>query len=422
MNDRHNPELVRDRSKADYADIFSENTSSLSAVLEDGRIDKLSSGSLRGTGIRTIRGKRTDYEYFADESSKNPPATGHANRMEQIIETLKKADITARNISNDIIQVSLSCSEVVQDVRISSSAGIARSGTRTRSRFAVNVVASRGGIIQTGFETEGGLYGIDELLKKDLLSLSAQAAERAVRMLSARHAPSGKMSVVIMSEAGGTLIHEACGHGLEADFIEKGISIYRNIGEKVASELVTVIDDATLPGFYGSFEFDDEGTPAQKKILIENGVLKGYLSDVYYSKLLGIASSGNGRRESFTEKPQPRMTNTYIAPGTTDPKEIISSLDRGLLIKKLGGGQVNVTNGDFVFDVQESYRIESGSIKEPLRGATLIGNGPEILKNIDMVGTDLHFITGTCGKGDHAPVTDAMPTVRIKEIVVGGRE
>ncbi|MFA5103713.1 MAG: TldD/PmbA family protein [Candidatus Margulisiibacteriota bacterium] len=413
--------LAKKESGADFADVFHEKTYSSSILLEDGHVDKLSGGLICGTGIRTIKGRQTDYRFFA-----KPYESRSGSQKEDSLSTkialLEKADSVVRKISPLIKQVSVSYGDVVQDIEISNSDGLSSAGTRKRARFVINVIAADNGVIQTGFETAGGAFGFEELIKSDLEALSALAAERAVKMLSARHAPSGKMPVVIMSEAGGTLIHEACGHGLEADFIEKGISIYKKIGDKVASELITVIDDATVPGLYGSFEFDDEGTPSKKKILIENGVLKGFMSDIYYSKLLGITPSGNGRRESFAEKPQPRMTNTYIAKGSSDPAEIIASIKTGILVKKLGGGQVNVTNGDFVFDIQESYQIVDGKIKEPLRGATLIGNGPEVLKNIDMVGTDLHFITGTCGKGDHAPVTDAMPTVRIKEIVVGGRQ
>lgn len=412
--------LAKKEHHADFADIFLETTCSSFIILEDGRVDKLSGGIVCGRGIRTIKDRRTDYRSVA-EPEKSSPLVLKEDSLKKKILLLEKADLAARKISPLIKQVSVNYSEVTQDIETANSDGQSSQGTRQRARFAVNVIAADKGIIQTGFETAGGTYGFEELQKAGLEDLSVQAAERAVRMLSAGHAPSGKMPVVIMSEAGGTLIHEACGHGLEADFIEKGISVYKRIGEKVASELITVIDDATITGLYGSFEFDDEGTPAKKKILIENGILKGFMSDIYYSKLLGIDPSGNGRRESFLEKPQPRMTNTYIEKGSSDPAEIIASIKTGLLVKKLGGGQVNVTNGDFVFDVQESYLIENGRVKEPLRGATLIGNGPEVLNNIDMVGTDLNFITGTCGKGDHAPVTDAMPTVRIKEIVVGGR-
>lgn len=389
--------------------------------MEDSKIDRLVSGISSGRGIRMIRERETDYKYGPCDGNVDFGLTQVP--VENKISLMESADKAARAVSPKIKQVSISYGDIIQLVSVENSTGLETSERRIRTRFYINVIARDGDVIQTGYETAGAAKGFELFDEVDVKHLAVKAAERAVRMLSAGHAPSGKMPVVIMSEAGGTLIHEACGHGLEADFIEKKTSIYAGcIGELVASPLVTVIDDATIPGLYGSFEYDDEGTGSKKKVLIENGVLKGFMSDLYYSDLLGFASSGNGRRESFHTKPQPRMTNTYIEKGSMDPGEIVSSISNGLLVKKLGGGQVNVTNGDFVFDVQESYIIENGKVTRPVRGAMLIGNGPKVLRDIDMAGNDLNFITGTCGKGDHAPVTDAMPTVRIPEIVVGGRE
>ncbi|MCX5749458.1 MAG: TldD/PmbA family protein [Candidatus Saganbacteria bacterium] len=404
---------------ADFADVFTEEVSSTSIVIEDARIDKLIAGSYSGKGIRAMKGLEVDYEYYSQkETAPEKPDIP----IDKKIALVEKADRAARKISPLIRQVSISYGDTVQKVTCSNSLGIHAKGTRIRTRFVVSVIASNNGVLQTGYETAGASTGFELFEKVDVEKMGVIAAERAVMMLGASAAPSGKMAVIIMSEAGGTLIHEACGHGLEADFIVKNTSVYGGkTGQKVASELITVIDDATIPGAYGSFEFDDEGTPSQKKILIENGILKGFMSDIYNSRILNIGSSGNGRREDFQQKPQPRMTNTYIERGNSDPGEIISSVKNGLLVKKLGGGQVNVTNGDFVFEVQEGYVIENGKIKRSVRGATLIGNGPKILAEIDMVGSDLHFIIGTCGKGDHAPVSDAMPTVRVPEIVVGGR-
>ncbi|NQT29964.1 MAG: TldD/PmbA family protein, partial [Candidatus Saganbacteria bacterium] len=216
--------------------------------------------------------------------------------------------------------------------------------------------------------------------------------------------------------------HEACGHALEADFIMKGTSIFSGkIGQKVASDLVSVVDDGTLHGRYGSYAFDDEGTPSHKTILIENGILKGYMTDRYSAQMIDLPKTGNGRRETFKSRPQPRMTNTLIVPGNMDPGEIVASVKNGLFIRRMGGGEVNVSSGDFVFEVNEGYLIENGKIKHPVRGAILTGNGPQILEIIDMVGSDLGFQTGVCGKYDHAPVADAQPTTRIPEIVVGGR-
>jgi len=241
-------------------------------------------------------------------------------------------------------------------------------------------------------------------------------------MLSARKAPAGRMPVVISSRAGGTMIHEAIGHGLEADLAQQGLSIFSGkLGEQVASELITVIDDATLPGKRGSFRFDDEGTPSQRTVLVDKGILMSYMYDRLTAMKEGRQSTGNGRRESYQSRPIPRMTNTFIAPGASDPEEIIRSVDQGLLVEKMGGGQVNTVTGDFVFDVQEGYLIKNGKKDELVRGATLIGNGPQILRSIDMAGTDLGFSIGTCGKdAQGVPVTDAMPTIRISEMVVGG--
>ncbi|HOV43818.1 MAG TPA: TldD/PmbA family protein, partial [Syntrophothermus lipocalidus] len=252
--------------------------------------------------------------------------------------------------------------------------------------------------------------------------VARKAAKRALLMLEARPCPAGRMPVVMSSEAGGTMVHEACGHGLEADLVQKGLSVYRGkLGQKVASECVSVIDDATLPGNYGSFCFDDEGVKAVRKVLIDRGVLVEYMYDRLTARKENRQSTGNGRRESYQYKPIPRMTNTFIAPGRDDPESIVKSTSRGLLVRKMGGGQVNTTNGDFVFEVQEGYIIENGEIKYPVRGATLIGNGPEALNNIDMVGSDLEFAIGQCGKdGQGVPVSDAQPTIRIRELTVGG--
>ena len=241
-------------------------------------------------------------------------------------------------------------------------------------------------------------------------------------MLTARKAPAGMMPVVISSEAGGTMVHEAIGHGLEADLAQAGMSVYAGkIGIQVASSLVTVIDDATIPNARGSYSFDDEGVPSQKTVLVENGVLKRYLYDRLSAMKDGCASTGNGRRESYHAKPIVRMSNTLIAPGETTPESIIREVERGLFVRKMGGGQVNTVTGDFVFEVSEGYLIENGVVGEPVRGATLTGNGPEVLKKVTKVGNDLGFGIGTCGKeGQGAPVSDAQPTLLISEITVGG--
>jgi TldD protein len=250
------------------------------------------------------------------------------------------------------------------------------------------------------------------------------AAKRSLLMLSAKKAPMGRMPVVLSSEAGGTMIHEAIGHGLEADLAQQGLSVYsKKLGEEVASPLITVVDDPTLPQKRGSYAFDDEGVPSRRTVLVEKGILKSYLYDRLTALEEGVESSGNGRRESYQQKPIPRMSNTMILPGEMSPKEIIHSVEKGLFVKKMGGGQVNTVNGDFVFEVSEGYLIEKGNVGEPVRGAMLIGNGPQVLKDIDMVGSDLGFGIGTCGKdGQGVPVADAQPTLRIPELVVGGQQ
>ena len=439
----------------DFAEIFIEETAQTSVTYEDNKLDKLSTGTDVGVGIRVIDGKTIYYAASEDLSfeSLKEKALFLANSIKKtsnkreiglipVLSTLeldiikrpntvpisKKVDIVkrsndiARSYGSKVRQVTVRYIDTNQAVTIANSLGRYIEDNRVRTRFAVNVVAAKDGILQTGFEGPGGTVGFELFENYDPEKVTRTAAERALLMLDAKHAPSGKMPVVMSAEAGGTMVHEACGHALEADFIQKGTSIFTNkIGQKVASELVTVVDDATIPGNYGSFRFDDEGTPSQKKVLIENGILKGYMSDTFNASLIGSISSGNGRRESFRTKPVPRMTNTFIQAGLTNPKEIIASIDRGLFVKKMGGGEVNVTNGDFVFEVMEAYLIENGKIKHPVRGAMLIGNGPEVLKIIDMVGWDLTFQPGTCGKFDHVPVSHAQPTIRIPEITVGGR-
>jgi len=288
--------------------------------------------------------------------------------------------------------------------------------------FIVQVIASEKGTIQTGYEPIGGSLGFELFDECDPEAVAVTAASQACLMLEAQPAPTGRMPVVISSEAGGTMIHEAVGHGLEADHIDKAMSKYcGKLNEMIATPDITVVDDATLPTRRGSFSVDDEGTPAQRTVLIDQGRLVRYMNDIKTARKMGHAPTGNGRRQSYQHKPVPRMTNTLIVPGKTDPADIVASTDKGLFVRKMGGGQVNTLNGDFVFEVSEGYLIENGKIGAPVRGATLIGNGPEVLMNIEMVGCDLGFGIGTCGKdGQGAPVSDAQPTLRIRELTIGG--
>jgi TldD protein len=310
----------------------------------------------------------------------------------------------------------------VQRICIATSDGTIAEDERVYTLAFVQIVAIEGELLQTGYENIGGLQGFELFEETPLENAAIKAAQKAVKMLSARKAPGGRMPVVISSDAGGTMIHEAVGHGLEADLVQQGLSVYANkVGQQIASPLITIIDDSTLPNKRGSFRFDDEGVTSQRTILVEKGILKGYMYDRLTAMREGVYSTGNGRRASYKHRPIPRMSNTLIAPGADEPEKIIKSVEKGFFVKKMGGGQVNTVTGEFVFEVSEGYMIERGQIGEPLRDATLIGNGQEVLNSIDMVGNDLGFSIGTCGKNAQGvPVSDAMPTVRIPEMVVGG--
>jgi len=445
---------VLTQNGADFADIFISETRNSVIICDDDKIEKIISGIDLGIGIRSITGSEISYiagnEINFDDLRTRCETLGQISKpktstsidlreakhhldleikrtpqsvpIDEKVKAVQLANKTARAFGNLIRQVSVGYADSVQNVIIANSEGEYVKDNRTRTRFTVNVIAEKNGFLQNGYEAPGGFCGFELLDKFKPEILAEKATKRAILMLDAPHAPSGKMTVILSSEAGGTMIHEACGHAFEADFIYKKTSVFTNkMGKKVASDLITVIDDATIPGKFGTYRFDDEGTPSHRNVLIENGIMKSIMSDRYNAKLLGIKSSGNGRRESFRNKPTPRMSNTFIAQGKTPPEEIISSVNNGLFVRKMGGGQVDVVNGDFVFEVTEGYIIENGKIKNPVRGAILTGNGPKILEIIDMVGTDLEFATGVCGKYDHAPVSDAQPTIRIPEIVVGGR-
>lgn len=437
----------------DFADLYLEYKEITGIVCEENRIENITTGIDQGAGIRVIDGDHSLYIQTNDlsytgliEAAKDAKeALGKTKTtvVKEIQETdvvsskvkedpkevpiKEKTDIVlsanqaARSYSDKVIQVTVSYVDTKKSILVANSEGTCSKEERVSTRFSVNVVAKDKDVVQTGFESKGGVQGF-EIARENAIDLAKQAAQRAVKMLEAKPAPAGKMTVVMSSEAGGTMVHEACGHGLEGDLVYHGMSVYAGrIGETVASEKVTVVDDASMEGRFGYFAYDDEGTKSQKTVLIENGVLKQYMTDIYYAKKLGLKPTGNGRRESYAYKPIPRMSNTYIAPGKDDPQEILSSTKKGLFVTRMGGGQVNTTNGDFVFDVAEGYLIEDGEIGSLVRGATLIGNGPQVLKDIEMVGSDLGFSLGTCGKdGQGVPVADAQPTIKIKSLTVGG--
>ncbi|QWV94951.1 TldD/PmbA family protein [Geomonas oryzisoli] len=439
----------------EFADIYYEDGTYTSVVCEDGKVERVLSAADRGIGIRVISGFSTAYAYtnqlnqesllqLADTVSRGvrggiphpdfnlcvpTSAQGYAvaippDRVElaRKVALVGRADRAARGYDGRVRQVMA----VYRDARVRTqsvnSLGEFHEESSCSTVFLVQVVTQDGKITQTGYEPVGAARGFelfDEFPPEDL---ALKAAARGVMMLGARKSPAGQLPVVLSSEAGGTMVHEAIGHGLEADLVQAGSSVYRGrVGEQVASELITVIDDATIPYARGSFGFDSEGTPAGRTVLVENGILKGYLYDRLSAMKDGCASTGNGRRESYRNRPIVRMTNTLIAPGTSDPGDIVKSVSDGLFVKRMGGGQVNTVNGDFVFEVSEGYLIENGVVGEPVRGATLAGNGPEVLRRIAMVGNDLGFGIGTCGKdGQGVPVSDAQPTLLIPAITVGG--
>ena len=448
----------------DFAEIYIEKSSQNRVSMEAGKIERVISGRDEGAGIRVIKGDNTAYGYTTDltkeglmelarqvagglgepgreakagekaatpivfEQRESPVSLPVEQRPDEVsidqkVALVLEAERAARAKDEKLIrQVSVGYADTIQQVVIANSDGVYVEDERVRSRLVVHVVASDGKVIQTGYESAGGTKGFELFAEEKAADLGRRAAERALLMLKARPAPAGRMAVVISGEAGGTMIHEACGHGLEADLVQKNLSVYAGRkGEKVASELVTVIDDGTIPGKYGSFSFDDEGTIAQRNVLIEKGILRNYMYDRITAQRDGVKPTGNGRRESFRHRPIPRMSTTYLAPGDDSPEEIIRETKEGLFVRRMGGGQVNTTTGDFVFEVLEGYLIKDGKIDEPVRGATLTGNGPEVLQKIDRVGNDLGFTIGTCGKdGQGVPVTDAQPTIRIPDLVVGG--
>lgn len=442
-------------SGGEFAEIYLEEGSSTQIVAEDGKIEKILCFSDRGVSIRVISDFRTAFGYTNDVTGKSllelaaavskgvkgkefdrsivispssvapePDIRLHPDSvtLAEKVNLVAAAEQAARGSSSAVRQVMAMYRDGAARVQVVNSLGEFAESRRIGTMFAAQVVAARGELMQTGYESSGACRGFELFDERSAVDIALAAAVRAEMMLSARRAPGGMMPVVLSSEAGGTMVHEAIGHGLEADLVHGGVSVYRGkLGEQVASKLVTVIDDSTIPYARGSFHFDSEGVRGQRNVLVENGILKGYLYDRLTAMKDGCSSTGNGRRESYHAKPIVRMTNTLIAPGSTPPEEIIRSVSQGLFVRKMGGGQVNTVTGDFMFEVSEGYLIENGAVCEPVRGATLTGSGPDVLKNILMVGSDLGFGIGTCGKeGQGVPVSDAQPTLLIGEITVGG--
>jgi TldD protein len=438
-----------------YAESFAEETASTLIQLESERIEKLEKTRDTGVGLRVIRPWQT---FFASTNSREEDhliglakelvrnAGEPAGQVKQgdlrlarypflimvppeDVDMQKKLDLvrfvetSARRMERRIRQVKVLYRDSSQHVRIAGSDGTQVEDRRTQVVLTLLVVGEEAGELQTAYEATGGFCGFEFLTDERVETFVRSTVERLSGLLGAIEAPRGTRTVVLASEAGGTMIHEAIGHGLEADLAMEGLSCFKGmLGEAIAAPLIDVVDDKTLPFRRGTYAFDDEGTASERTVLVEKGVLKNYLFDRFHAMKYGMASTANGRRESFRSKPIPRMSNTLILPGPDDPAGIIASVERGLLVKKMGGGQVDTVRGDFVFEIQEGYLIEKGQVGPMVRNATMMGNGPRVLKEIDMVGNDLGFGIGTCGKdGQGVPVADAQPTLRIPEIIVGGR-
>ena len=442
----------------DYADLYFESVTATALGVDEQIVKSASQGVSAGCGIRVMSGERTGYAYtdnlsterllhaartaalIASGPAKQPvqgftetrsadlypvPLGGYDLDLAARLELILRADRAARAFDARIVQVRASYSEELRRILIAGSDGAFASDTQPLCRLNVFVIAKDGDVTTKGAAGGGGRAGLEQFTQsKSPENLAHEAARGAILQLGAIPAPAGEMEVVLGPGWPGILLHEAVGHGLEADFNRKKTSAFSGrIGQQVASSKVTVVDNGTIAGRRGSLNVDDEGSPTQETVLIEGGVLKGYLSDKLSSRLMGMPNTGSGRRESYQAIPMPRMTNTYMLAGDDNPEDILRSVKKGLYAVNFGGGQVDITNGKFVFSASEAYLIEDGKITAPVRDATLIGNGPEALKYVSMVGNDLKLDEGigTCGKdGQSVPVGVGMPTIKLDRMTVGG--
>jgi TldD protein len=445
------------RTGGEFAEVFIEDKRSTMAALDDGRIEQVTSGRDRGAGIRVVKGDTTGFAHTADLSEAGLRAaaeaaaaaasqgTGGANVValtrqpehrvspvqrfaDEVSKTekvglLQRIDDAARSSGAAIVQVSAGYGDSRKRIMVANTHGLLASDEQVRQSVRISVVANGDAGMQTGFQSTGHTVGFEMFDSFDVEALARDAARQALVKLTARPAPSGTMPVVIKRGSGGVLFHEACGHGLEADLIAKGGSVFRGkTGELVASPLVTLVDDGTMSGEWGAIGIDDEGHPSQYNVLIKDGVLTDYMWDYLRARNEGRKQSGNGRRQSYMHLPMVRMTNTFVLDGNDDPDDILRSTEHGVYIAQLGGGQVNTATGDFVFGMTEAYLIEDGEITEPLRDGNLLGNGPQVLRDIDLLGNDFAMGNpGTCGKdGQGVPVGDGQPTLRVKALTIGG--
>lgn len=441
---------------AEFAEIFMENNIKNSIGVINGKVERANSGIDYGCGIRIIDRDKVVYVYtnkperenlirLAKEGAQAIKGESSIKRLvlknidvnrlyapEILPEKVKKSDIVnmlrlgseaAYSYNSVITQTNFGYLDSKQNVLIANTEGLFAEDERVRTRISVSAVASEGNEKQTGYFGPGALKGYEFYNNINIEDIAKEAARSAVTMLKAENCPSGKMPVIMDNGFGGVIFHEACGHGLEAAAISKRASVFTDkIGQKIASDKLTAIDDGTIPGSWGSINIDDEGIKSRRNILIENGILKNYMVDRYNGKLIGMEPTGSSRRESYKFVPVSRMTNTYIAPGTDKKEEIIADTEFGLYAKYMGGGSVNPASGDFNFAVSEAYIIKNGKICEPVRGATLIGNGAEVLHNIDRISDNIALAEGMCGASSGSvPVCVGQPMLRVQNITVGGR-
>ncbi|VEE14388.1 metalloprotease TldD [Ectopseudomonas mendocina] len=442
----------------DAADLYFQSQVSETWVLEDGIVKEGSFNLDQGVGVRAQSGEKTGFAYSnaisldaltqAAQAARSISRAGQQGGVQAFVspqvsqlyadgnpldvmsraekvELLQRIDRATRALDPRIKQVTVSLAGVWDRILVAAHDGGLSADIRPLVRFNVSVIVEQNGRRERGGHGGGGRTDYRYFLEEDrAMGYAREALRQALVNLEAIAAPAGSMPVVMGAGWSGVLLHEAVGHGLEGDFNRKGSSAYSGkVGQKVASSLCTIVDDGTLAGRRGSLSVDDEGTPTQCTTLIENGVLKGYMQDKLNARLMGVAATGNGRRESYAHLPMPRMTNTYMLAGESDPEEIIRSVKKGIYCANLGGGQVDITSGKFVFSTSEAYLIEDGKITAPVKGATLIGNGPEAMSRVSMVGNDLALDSGvgTCGKdGQSVPVGVGQPTLKIDAITVGG--
>ena len=458
-----NKQLIEDTLTAalstggDFAEVFVEDRTNNGIVMIGGKVESTMSGRDYGVGIRIFKGFNSIYAYTNKsdrdsliDTAKKAAAALEGNNIDLTInlsksdvkninniridpstvektkkvQVMKRAYETAFNYDELITQVTVSYTDYMQNIMVANSEGLWKEDTRVRARLGISSIASKNGEMQSGFFGPGASKGYEFFENLDVDYYAKEASRIVVTMVNAKYSPSGRMPVIIDNGFGGVIFHEACGHGLEATSVAKGLSVFAGkVGQQIASPLVTAIDDGSIPNEWGSFNIDDEGTPSQRNVLIEKGILKGYMIDKLNARRMNMDITGSSRRQSYRFAPTSRMSNTFIDNGKSTPEEIFANTEKGIYAKYMGGGSVNPATGEFNFAVMEGYIVENGKIKEPVRGATLIGKGTEVLNKIDMVGNNLLQSQGMCGSvSGSIPANVGQPMIRVSEITVGGRE